>query len=267
MKTKRWINFSDACELIIREASPACCLNETWHHKGSCSPFSRLYYIKEGEGYLNCNGKETKMRGGYVYFIPAECRIDYGCTRLEKVFFHISVKTPDNYDLFSNINQIFELPFDLNFYPLLLELCQPESYQDILRLKTLLLNTLMEFQETYDLGNVPIQQYSDVVKNTFEYIHDNLKINLKSADIAESLFVSESKLRNSFKAEMQMPIGQYIEDMVFIKAKKLLEDSRLSINEISALLGFYDRFHFSRRFKDKFNQSPGEYKKGIRLGV
>ena len=91
--------------------------------------------------------------------------------------------------------------------------------------------------------------------------HKNLKINLKATEIAEYLFISESKLRNIFKKEMNMPIGQYIEDMVFIKAKKLLGDKHHSIDEISAQLGFYDRFHFSRRFKQKFNQSPGEFKK------
>lgn len=253
-------SFADICEMNIRAASHIF-LDENWHHKSSCSPFSRLYYVKDGEGFLKLDGQETKMRGGYVYFIPAECTIEYGCTYLEKIFFHLSVKTPDNYDLFSNINQICVLPFEESLYYSILEVHKPKSYQDVLKVKMLVLNTIIDFQKAYNFEEIPIQQYSDVVKDTFEYIHKNLKINLKAAEIAEFLFISESKLRNVFKKEMNMPIGQYIEDMVFIKAKKLLSDRHHSIDEISTQLGFYDRFHFSRRFKEKFNQSPGEFKK------
>ncbi len=260
MGTNSSVSFADICEINIRAASQVF-LDESWHHKSSCSPFSRLYYVKAGEGFLKHNGKEIKLQGGYVYFIPAECTIDYGCTSLEKIFFHLSVKTPDNYDLFSNINQICVLPFEESLYYSILEVHKPKSYQDVLKLKMLLLSTIMEFQEVYNFEERPIQQYSDVVKDTFEYIHNNLRINLRAAEVAEFLFISESKLRNIFKKEMNMPIGQYIEDMVFIKAKKLLGDKHHSIDEISAQLGFYDRFHFSRRFKQKFNQSPGEFKK------
>jgi len=260
MGTNSSINFTDICEINIRAASHVF-LDERWHYKSSCHPFSRLYYVKDGEGFLKTADREIKMQGGYAYFIPAECEIDYGCTTLEKIFFHISVRTLDNYDLFSNVKEIYALPFEEGLYQSLLKCCKPESYQDVLKLKMLLLSTIMEFQKVYNFEERPIKQYSDVVKDTFEYIHKNLKINLKAAEIAEYLFVSESKLRNIFKKEMNMPIGQYIEDMVFIKAKNLLGDKHHSIDEISAQLGFYDRFHFSRRFKEKFNQSPGEFNK------
>lgn len=264
MKTNCTKNYADVCEMSIRAACHTF-LDESWHHNSSCSPFSRLYYVKDGEGFLRIDGREIKMQGGYVYFIPAECVIDYGCTSLEKIFFHISVKTLDNYDLFSNLKEIYELPFEEDLYYRLLECYNPQSYQDVLKLKMLVLGTVMEFQSVYGFDNVPIQQYSDVVKETFGYIHRNLKINLKAAEIADYLFVSESKLRNMFKKEMDMPIGHYIEDMVFIKAKKLLENTNLSIGEISSRLGFYDRFHFSRRFKEKFNQSPAKFKKSSRF--
>ena len=48
---------------------------------------------------------------------------------------------------------------------------------------------------------------------------------------------------------------------VFIQAKKLLANEQLSIAEISTRLGFCDQFYFSRRFKQKFGETPSSFRK------
>lgn len=125
------------------------------------------------------------------------------------------------------------------------------------------MQTLFAFLNDANLQKTPAKTYGDLVKNIIAYVHENTRVNLSVRDISNRLFVSESKIRNSFLKEMEIPIGKYIDDMVFIKAKELLSKEQLSIGEISAELGFCDQFYFSRRFKEKFGSSPSFFRKII----
>ena len=86
-------------------------LDENWKSKMFSSPYSRLYFIKNGDGFIKTENSKIQLEGGNVYLIPAELRFSYGCTHLEKIFFHVSVTTPDRYDLFSNIQKVCSMPF------------------------------------------------------------------------------------------------------------------------------------------------------------
>lgn len=86
-------------------------LDDNWRSKMFSSTFSRLYYVKEGDGYLKTPNGTVSLRGGYVYLIPAELTFSYGCKYLEKIFFHVSVTTMEKYDLFSKIGSICSIPF------------------------------------------------------------------------------------------------------------------------------------------------------------
>ena len=254
------ISFLDSINVEI-SASKHIVLDKKWRHDTFSSPFSRLYFVKRGNGFLKCKDKTINMNSGYVYFVPAECEFSYGCTELEKLFFHVSITTPEGYDLFSNVNRICVLPVSDKEYDEFYKYHNPESYHGILKLKTMLVEIFMKFAKEYNFEEKPIKQYSPLVMSAIDYIQDNLNAGLAVSEISDSLFVSESKLRNVFKEEMDIPIGKYIDDMVLKKAKHYLSDGNLSIAEISSRLGFCDQFYFARRFKEKFNQTPSFFKK------
>ena len=44
------------------------------------------------------------------------------------------------------------------------------------------------------------------------------------------------------------------------QARKLLRDSRLSIGEIAARVGYPDPFHFSKTFKNSEGVSPSQFR-------
>ncbi|MES1182046.1 MAG: helix-turn-helix transcriptional regulator, partial [Flavobacterium sp.] len=45
------------------------------------------------------------------------------------------------------------------------------------------------------------------------------------------------------------------------KAFELLQSTGLSVSEICFEVGFQDTSHFTKTFKQKYNQSPSEYRK------
>ena len=81
------------------------------------------------------------------------------------------------------------------------------------------------------------------------------------AAIARLCAISESGLRRLFKAQTGMTLLAYRRAYRLREAKRLLENTDLSLSEIAARLHFFDAAHFSRVFHGAFGVSPGEYAK------
>lgn len=237
-------------------------LDESWNSRMYSSPFSKLYFIKEGDGYLKTpDGTVYPLEREKVYLIPANLTFAHGCTYLEKIFFHISVTAEDNYDLFSSIQSICALPFPDAEYRALDKHLQSESYEDLLQIKAILTKTMADFFMQFSPQKTALKKHGTLVKRVLHYIQDNPRISLSVKEISDALFISESTIRNTFLKEMGLTIGKYIDDMVFIKAKEMLFEEQFSIAEISTTLGFCDQFYFSRRFREKFGETPSRFRK------
>lgn len=238
-------------------------LDEQWKCSNACDSFSRLYYIRNGKGFLKYKGKTVEMKGGNVYLIPANCEFSYGCESIEKLYFHISILTVEKYDLLSGVNRICELPFSEQEFSQLLECYASDNYFDFVKLKMILYKTVLDCCEQYGFKKVLVKEYSETVERIMTYIQHNAKINLSVSEISRSLFLSESKVRKIFKDETGITVGRYVDDQIFLKAKSLLRQKENTIRDISLELGFCDQFYFSRRFKEKYGKTPSEYKKEL----
>lgn len=80
-------------------------------------------------------------------------------------------------------------------------------------------------------------------------------------DIADYGGISETHLRRTFKQNLNISPIKYINYLKLDKAKKMLQVSNFTINEIAASVGFDDPYYFSRFFKHETGLSPSEYKK------
>lgn len=238
-------------------------LDHRWKKSRVCDVFTRLYYVQSGSGYLRRNGQTILLEPGNVYLIPSGCEFAYGCTQLSKIFFHIAVTTADGLDLLSFIQNICWAPFSPQEFDELMQ-CRTGDYFNLIKLKLLLYKAVVECQAQYPTPFLPIRQYSDLVEHAIKHIQTNLSLQLDAANIAEALFVSESRLRKRFREETGIPLGKYIDVLVFLQAKLLLMNDTASISQISQTLGFCDQFYFSRRFRKKFHQTPSEFRREIR---
>lgn len=243
-------------------------LDSRWRHKNVCDPFTRLYYVKCGSGYLRYDGKEVKMSAGNVYIVPAELEFEYGCNdkeTMEKIFFHISVMTIESYDILSKTKGIYQLSLADAGCEEIFDIYKNEDYVSMLKVKMMLYQTVSTFIDKFKFDVMPLNKYSELVKNTMKYVRKNTRVTLSVDEIAKEMFVSQSKLRNVFKNETGITLGKYIDDMIFYRAKRLLGNRKFSIGEISSNLGFCDQFYFSRRFKEKYGKTPSEYRREITI--
>jgi two-component system response regulator YesN len=201
------------------------------------------------------------MTGGNIYVIPSEHKFTSGCTTLEKTYFHISVTSVERYDLLSRLDRLHTIHCGDELISEVERCFCSDDYSDMVRLRAILFDTVAELMKYI---SIPVVYYSPLVEKVISYINNNLSAKLSVSEIASLFFVSESKLRNSFKEETGMPIGKYIDDMIFIKAKQMLTKDDTSIADISAKLGFCDRFYFSRKFASFYGISPKRFAKPTR---
>lgn len=254
---------TDILNLLKLNISTArhCILDASWKNDTHAVSFSRLYCIRSGEGWLRYGDKTVTLKGGYMYLIPAHLEVSYGCSELEKIYFHISLLGFEKTDILATLKDICVLPLPETDYCNLFQLMNTADYLSLLKIKETLLRAVISFLEHYATAPLPVRDYSENVKKTMRYIQSNPLISLTSSQIAKALFLSETKMRMDFKNETGKTIGEYKNDLIFSQIRSLLSTDNLSIGEISRRYGFCDPYHLSRRFKERFQQTPTEYRK------
>jgi len=100
-----------------------------------------------------------------------------------------------------------------------------------------------------------------VVQAVQKYIKENYFKHIKLADVSQEVCISQNYLNALFKSVTGKTVIQYHEDYRIEMAKNLIKFTNASINHISAQLGYYDQYHFSKIFKKITGLSPSQYRK------
>lgn len=234
-----------------------------WRQNEVQCPWSRLYYILDGDGFFVCGGKEIAIEPGYVYFAP--CGATYGFysnTSIEKLFFHVNVIKPDGYDLFNSAEaRIMRFECRRDKISELLECFRSKDPIKQMLLKAELWKTVARFAYEMLGEDFVKESYSPQVISAISYIRANLTASLKTETVASESFCSPSCLNEHFKREVGVTVAKYIDDLLMFEARRRLVSEDESIGEISSALGYCDQFYFSRRFTGRFGMSPKDYRK------
>ena len=93
------------------------------------------------------------------------------------------------------------------------------------------------------------------------YVKNNLSKKITLSELSWKLHCSTVTLTEHFKREYGITIMEYVTKKRMDKAERLLENSDLSIKEISEECGFPDIEYFSRCFKSTHDMSPTTWRK------
>ena len=243
----------------IVASGDALCGTE-WQAREISPPYTRLYYMIEGEGKIESAQGVTVIREGNLYIIPAGYSFSYSCpNRMRQLYFHINLTISGGYDLIRGINKILCIEVEKSHIERLCELYFAQEKINHQLLKILIQKDLFTAFVTWKL-DFSESAPSEAIKSALQYIDEHLSMNLTISEIANNLFISPDTLSHRFKKEIGEPVGKYIDGLIFFKAEQLLAGSELSLAQISSELGFYDQFYFSRKFKEKFGMSPRNYR-------
>lgn len=107
-------------------------------------------------------------------------------------------------------------------------------------------------------SNAPNQKqlYYDIV----DYVNYFININLKTSDVANHFGYNEKYLSRYFKEVSNISLKQYILERKIERANFLLNDTNLTISNISDSLGFSNYHNFVRTYKKVTSMTPSDYR-------
>ncbi len=223
--------------------------------------YARLYYIIGGDPYVIVNGERHQLLHGHCYLFPTGFSFHHACdTTMEQLYFHINLNDYNGTDLLRECKDMLEYKPSDGTIKRMLDYFYSERLEDSLRLRQEVYSSLLDMLDKYSV-KLTGSHYSRCVMLTLRYIKSHLSLQLDVEELAAISFVSVSTLAKKFRQEVGITIGSYIDNMIMFEAEQLLMMTDMTVLQISERFGFCDQFYFSRKFKQKYGETPQKYRK------
>ncbi len=257
------------------------------------APLNRLnffvfVFVKNGVGQYTIDEQQFELVPGTIYFTNPGHYRTYKWTVVEEVYLITLTESFLKENVHADIFE--EFPFLLTetfparvlnadlfteFERLYLQILQEYNSHSPYRTRiigSLFVVLLLKVKEYFWLDYNPIYEgnrSSQIVKN-FKLLMEKHYRNLSDGKVERVFRVQEyadaqnlhpNHLSNVIKTKTGKPIGTWVAEKTIAEAKSLLQNSSISIKEISFRLGFTESAHFSNYFKKYTDTSPVAYRK------
>ena len=267
-------------------------LNEKWNYANVISPYFRIYYIDEGEGFISSRQEKIKLERGYLYIIPSFTLCHLRCNDyLSQYFLHFFEESAEGISIFEYNRKIIKVPAcktDIINFKRLLEInpgrginrsdnpkvyeknAYYKSYQDLNNIVSdsiyfetqgIILQFISRFLSSDRFESKNTDPIPSKILDAIRHIQLNLKKNItvdhlaKRANLQHDYF---SRLFLQFTGERPLA---YIHEKRIERAQYLIATTSLSLSEVAEETGFENVPYFSKIFKKVTSLTPGEYKK------
>ncbi len=131
------------------------------------------------------------------------------------------------------------------------------TFEDIVSIMKEISDDIIHYLNV-DSASYEIKLLQQVIK----YIRENYSDpEFSIQNLADLLQMSTPYLSQYFKKNTDYTISEYVTRLRMEKAKDLLIETNMSVQEIAANVGYYSVSSFIRKFKEKVKITPGQYKK------
>ncbi|WJH37009.1 AraC family transcriptional regulator [Paenibacillus sp. CC-CFT747] len=93
------------------------------------------------------------------------------------------------------------------------------------------------------------------------FIEDNLYNELSLETVAEHVRISPNYLSRLFKGMLGMTFLEYVTDKKLRRAGELLLYEKMTVQDVSAKLGYQSTHYFIRIFKERYGLTPKQFQK------
>lgn len=265
--------------------------NGDWNWKNVSSPFTRIYYVKEGEALLHLPQQVVRLRPGYLYIVPAYTLHSYEC---EGLFVHYYLHVYEGFKSEMNLMEQYDFPIEVagshDDELLLQRMCEehpqaqlpssnPQTYDNaaqftdyVKRYRDIPLWQKMELRGSILMlfsrflrEAVPHEWTTDErMKRVQEHIHSHICENVDIEELADVACVTKPYLIRLFKKEFGTSPVQYINSKKVERAQLLLYTTDIPVKEVAYELGFNDHSYFIRMFRKVTGITPQEYRRQLR---
>ena len=231
-----------------------------WHGSVQETPYSRLYFMLDGEFYINVRyGNKVSLPAGYVGLIPSGCSYSFRCqSYMKQIYFHLQLRDRSGIDVLSKCRRPIVIPMGKECSTAAATV-DAVSISETMQAEAFLYGVLSRITDVAGVSE-PVREYSKDVELAIEYIKENLSARLRLSEIAVALHVAVSTLTRKFRREIGVSVSEYVDSLIMLKAEEEIRYSDRSVCDIGEMLGFCDQFYFSRRFKERYGKSPRAYR-------
>lgn len=135
------------------------------------------------------------------------------------------------------------------------------SINSIENIKKGISNAMVDAYVSENIYDEVNKKVSSTLKPAIEYIYKNKSENITVENMAKVCHISQSYFSRLFSKEMGDSFSNYISKLKIKWSKELLEESDMSVSQISDELGFNEPGYFIKIFKKYEKVTPSVYRK------
>ena len=138
-------------------------------------------------------------------------------------------------------------------------LLKPIKEEDLKRVMDSIVNKTggMDEEIVYESS----QTYDKAIDNVISEIREHYMEDISLTSLASKYNISMGRLSEMIKEKLKVNFSDYIASLRIQRAKELLRDESISIQEIAEIVGYNDYFYFTKVFKKVEGISPSKYRK------
>lgn len=237
---------------------------QNWVNRRDPHQCGHIDFITSGQMNIEINGEKHKVCANQILCIPKNK--SYTCYVKQSAYSYYSFHFE-----YTTAGENTEFPFPVVFtpenlqyikdkfkYAYQLSITQPYGYK--IRIRELFYDVFTRINEEH----FNRQGYNSgvyTIRKSVEFIDKNFDSpSLSSSDIVDMSGISKTHFRRIFKKSYGMTPTEYINKLRINKAKTLLVNSNLSIEQIAYKCGYHEYSYFARVFSKITGMTPRGYR-------
>lgn len=262
--------------------------NGDWNWQNVSSPFTRIYYIKEGTARLHLPDKVVELRPDHLYIVPSYTTHSYECAG---PFTHYYLHMCEGVKSEASVMDFYDFPTEVEAQEgdegLFRRMCRqhpqaqlpgsdPEIYDNSTKFTDYVkrYNGMQLWQKMELRGSIlllvsrfmckatpRIWTSDERMKSVLTYIHSHITQDIDIEKLASLACITKPYLIRLFKREFGTPPVQYINIKKIERAQLLLYTTDMPVKEVAYALGFNDHSYFIRLFRKLSGMTPHQYRK------
>ena len=137
-----------------------------------------------------------------------------------------------------------------------------KNYEDNKELRILLADFLNKINQYESEAEISLNE-ENILTEICEFLKYNYKQNITLEQLSERFCINKYELCRKMKRNYGCTINDIITNVRLNKAKELLEDTTVSVADISEIVGYNSASYFTKKFKLYTGDSPTEYRNRI----
>ncbi|KLT67148.1 AraC family transcriptional regulator [Pedobacter sp. BMA] len=272
-------------------------LDKRWNFKNIISPYYRIYYIHDGEGWLWDTKSKVYLEPGFLYMIPSFTLCNMKCdNHLAQYFVQFFEDSTNGLSLFANNRSLIKekaTEWDIENFKRLLAINpsrgikrsnNPKIYEKSIYYREYQqLNNAQSQSEYFETQGILFQLLSKFIPlgnshdnksivpskimETVNYIHLNLNKNLTVGLLAKEAGYHPDYFSRVFERYTgDRPIA-YINEKRIERAQYLITTTVKSLEEIASETGFDGMAYFFRTFRRFTGITPTKYRLQTKVDI